>query len=110
MKENIKNYNLEELKELIETLGEKKYRAEQIFSWIYKERVKSFDEMTNLPNALREKLKENYDLHTFKIICPTVQMVPPTKNALSMASGKFLAGVTCFTYSLYSLCCCCFSF
>lgn len=48
--------------------GEKKYRAEQIFHWIYKENVTSFDEMTNLPEALREKLKENFDLHVFKII------------------------------------------
>lgn len=48
--------------------GEKKYRAEQIFHWIYKENVTNFDEMTNLPESLREKLKENFDLHVFKII------------------------------------------
>ena len=48
--------------------GEKKYRAEQIFQWIYKENVTSFDEMTNLSQTLRDKLKENFDLHVFKII------------------------------------------
>lgn len=48
--------------------GEKKYRAEQIFHWIYKENVTNFDEMTNLPESLREKLKENFDLYVFKII------------------------------------------
>lgn len=48
--------------------GEKKYRAEQIFHWIYKENVTNFDEMANLPESLREKLKENFDLHVFKII------------------------------------------
>ena len=48
--------------------GEKKYRAEQIFQWIYKENVTSFDEMTNISEALREKLKEKFDLHVFKII------------------------------------------
>lgn len=52
--------------------GEKKYRAEQIFSWIYKENVTSFDEMTNLSQALREKLKEQFDLHTFTIITKQV--------------------------------------
>ena len=52
--------------------GEKKYRAEQIFSWIYKENVTSFDEMTNLSQVLREKLKEHFDLHTFKIITKQV--------------------------------------
>lgn len=52
----------------MKTYGEKKYRAEQIFNWIYKEHVTSFDEMTNLSVELREKLKQNYDLHIFKII------------------------------------------
>lgn len=68
MKKNIKNYTLEELQEIVQNLGEKKYRAEQIFNWIYKENVTSFDEMTNLSNELREKLKEEFDLHIFKII------------------------------------------
>lgn len=68
LKNNIKNYNLEELQEIVEKFGEKKYRAEQIFNWIYKENVTSFDDMANLPLSLREKLKENYDLHIFKII------------------------------------------
>ena len=48
--------------------GEKKYRAEQIFHGIYKENVTAFDEMTNISEALREKLKQNFDLHVFKII------------------------------------------
>ena len=68
LKENIKNYNLEELQEIVLNLGEKKYRAEQIFSWIFKENVTSFDDMSNLPLELREKLKEKFDLHVFKII------------------------------------------
>ena len=68
LKENIKNYDLDDLKTKIEELGEKKYRAEQIFNWIYKERVASFDEMTNLSIDLRNKLKENFDMHNFNII------------------------------------------
>jgi len=65
---NIKNYNLEELKEEITLLGEKKYRAEQIFKWLYIDKVKSFDEMTNLSIELREKLKQNYNICDFKIL------------------------------------------
>ena len=48
--------------------GEKKYRAEQIFHWIYKENVTAFDEMTNISEALRKKIKQNFYLHVFKII------------------------------------------
>ena len=58
---NIKEYNLDELKNEMEALGEKKYRAEQIFKWIYVDKVKEFEEMTNLSIELREKLKQNYN-------------------------------------------------
>ena len=68
MKKNIKDYNLEELKQVIIDLGEKPFRAEQIFKWIFKDNVTSFDDMTNLSLDLREKLKENFDLHVFKIL------------------------------------------
>lgn len=65
---NIKNYNLDELQDELINLGEKKYRAEQIFKWIYKEKVKDFDEMTNLSLELRAKLKQNYTMCNYKIL------------------------------------------
>ena len=65
---NIKEYNLEELKNELEQLGEKKYRAEQIFKWIYVDKVKEFDEMTNLSIELREKLKKEYTMCNFNIL------------------------------------------
>ena len=65
---NIKDYNLEVLKEELKEIGEKPFRAEQIFQWLYGEKVKSFDEMTNLSLMLREKLKENYTICNFEIL------------------------------------------
>ena len=65
---NIKDDSLEDLKEQLIQLGEKTYRAEQIFKWIYVDRVSSFDEMTNLSLNLREKLKQIYSLHNFRIL------------------------------------------
>lgn len=67
MKNNIKNYTLEELKEQLKTIGEKHFRAEQIFKWLYEQKVESFDEMTNLSIELREKLNNNFSLGLFKI-------------------------------------------
>lgn len=64
---NIKDYNLDALKKEMENLGEKSFRAEQIFKWIFVEKVKSFDDMTNLSLELREKLKQNYDICNFNI-------------------------------------------
>ncbi|MBO5349103.1 MAG: 23S rRNA (adenine(2503)-C(2))-methyltransferase RlmN [Clostridia bacterium] len=65
---NIKDYNLDELQEELINLGEKKFRAEQIFKWLYVEKVKSFDDMTNLSLELREKLKQNYTMCNYNII------------------------------------------
>ena len=65
---NIKDYNLEELQNELINMGEKKFRAEQIFKWLYVEKVKSFDDMTNLSLELRLKLKENYSMCNYKII------------------------------------------
>ena len=65
---NIKDYNLEELKDELIALGEKKYRAEQVFKWLYVDKVKEFDEMTNLPLELREKLKKEYTMCNYNIL------------------------------------------
>ena len=65
---NIKEYNLDELKEELISIGEKKYRAEQIFKWLYVDKVKEFDEMTNLSLELREKLKKEYTMCNFNIL------------------------------------------
>ena len=68
MKTNIKSFTLDELKNEMISLGQKPFRAEQIFKWIHQENVQSFDDMTNLSKDFREALKEKYDLHNFKII------------------------------------------
>ena len=65
---NIKDYDLQDLKEELVNIGEKPFRAEQIFKWLYQDKVKSFDEMTNLSLDLREKLKQNYTICNYEIL------------------------------------------
>ena len=81
MKKNIKNYNLDILKEELKNIGEKTFRAEQIFKWIYQEKVDSFDKMTNISLDLRKKLEENFTLGNFKII-KKLESVDGTKKYL----------------------------
>ena len=78
---NIKDYNLEELKNELIALGEKPFRAEQIFKWLYVEKVHSFDEMTNLSIELRKKLNENYDICNFSIV-KKLESIDGTKKYL----------------------------
>ena len=65
---NIKDYDLEDLQQELINLREKKYRAEQIFKWLYVEKVKNFDDMTNLSLDLRNKLKQNFTMCNYNII------------------------------------------
>lgn len=81
MKKNIKDYNLEALKEEMKAIGEKPFRAEQIFKWIYQDKVKSFEEMTNISLALREKLDSIYFLGEFDIV-KKLESVDGTKKYL----------------------------
>ena len=63
---NILDFTLEELSSWMTENGESKFRAKQVFSWIYKE-VWNFDEMKNLPKNLKEKLKNNFYIGIPKI-------------------------------------------
>ncbi len=67
-KKDIKSYNFSELKQEMESIGEKAFRAKQIYEWLHVKLVDSFEEMTNLSKALREKLETEYEI-------PKVQMV-----------------------------------
>lgn len=58
---NIRDYTFEELENELILMGEKKFRAKQIFAWLFRG-VESFDEMTDLSKDLIQKLKENYVL------------------------------------------------
>lgn len=56
---------LEELTAWFEAKGEKKFRAGQLWDWLYRKRVTSFEEMTNLPKSLIEELQEEF---TFPVL------------------------------------------
>jgi 23S rRNA (adenine2503-C2)-methyltransferase len=63
---DIKSLYPDELKEFIKEIGEKPFRAAQIFEWLHQRRVSSYKDMTNLPAALREKLSERYPITFLK--------------------------------------------
>ena len=62
-KKNIKNYNLRELEQRLERKKLQKYRASQIFYWLYNKNVSHFSDMINLPNKVREMLTAEYSIN-----------------------------------------------
>ena len=65
--DNILNFNLSELTDIVNSLGDKSFRAKQIFGWLAKG-VESFEEMTNVPAKLRNALQENYYIGLPKVV------------------------------------------
>ena len=65
---DLRSLTLPKLSDELANMGEKSFRVKQIFSWLHQKQVTSFDEMTNLSKALREKLKENYIIKNIKIV------------------------------------------
>jgi len=59
-RKNIKDLTLEELRKAIVDMGDPDYRARQIFSWLYQRAISDFNQMTNIPKTLRDKLRDNY--------------------------------------------------
>lgn len=64
----IKSQSLPELKQTMESLGEKGFRAKQLYEWMHRKLAEDFDEMSNLSIALREKLKEHCMLTSLKVL------------------------------------------
>lgn len=101
---NIKSYNLDELKQELINLGEKPFRAEQIFKWIFEENVTSFDEMTNISLELREKLKKEYTLCVFNIIKKQVASDGTIKYLFDVLDGNAIETVLMKYHHGYSIC------
>lgn len=61
-KKNIRTLSQEELTEYFLSIGDKKFRAKQVWEWLWKKHARSFEDMTNLAKDLREKLSEHFSL------------------------------------------------
>ena len=67
-KMSIYSIRLDQLEEYIVSIGEKKFRAKQIYDWLYKKRITDFSGMKNVPKSLQEKLAEEFEITTLKTI------------------------------------------
>ncbi|MBI3752850.1 MAG: 23S rRNA (adenine(2503)-C(2))-methyltransferase RlmN [Deltaproteobacteria bacterium] len=85
--QNIKDLTLQDIGQRLTSLGEKPYKALQIFVWAFNKGISSFDDMTDLPKGLRERLKENFYISQPKIIA-TEKSKDGTKKLLLELEDK----------------------
>lgn len=86
-KKSIYSLQLEELKDWLKEQGEKPFRAEQIYDWLYKKRAASFEEMSNLSKPLRDKLQEHFVLTNLSTIIQQTSSDGTIKFLFEMQDG-----------------------
>ena len=104
---NLKDLTFEELKDFVVSIGEKPFRAKQIFSWLHKP-VKSFDEMTDLSLSLRKKLAEVDYVSTLKIVKKLESKIDGTKKYLfELGDGNRVESVVMYYKHGITICISC---
>ena len=94
MKKDIRAYTYEQLAAEMEQIGEKKFRAKQIYEWLHVKLADSFEEMTNLSKALREKLEAEYEILPVKMLERQISKIDATNKFLfQLSDGNVVESV-----------------
>lgn len=93
-KKDIASYSFEELQEEMLAIGEKGFRSRQIYSWIHEKLVDDFEEMTNLPKALRQKLEAAYEIRRVEMEKRQISKIDGTNKFLfCLKDGNMIESV-----------------
>ena len=92
--QDIKSFTLEELKFEMVRIGEKAFRAKQIYQWMHGKLARSFEEMTDISLALREKCASLYEYTSLKVVKVQESAVDGTRKYLfELGDGKLVESV-----------------
>ena len=102
---DIKSMTLLELKDEMASIGEKSFKAGQIYSWLHKHGAVSFDEMTNLSKDMRAQLQKNYDIYNCTIEKKLVSVYDDTvKYLFRLNDGELIESVVMKYKYGYTIC------
>ena len=90
---NIRQLNLQELEHFFETIGEKKFRTQQVWEWLWQKHAHSFADMTNLSKELRQKLGENFSFPALTIDATQYSADGTIKSRFKTHEGHLCEGV-----------------
>lgn len=103
-KQDIRNLSFAELAKYCESIGEKEFRGTQIFEWIYKKGVWSFDQMRTLPESLRQKLSQDFELKPLAITKKQVAKDGTTKFLFDLYDHEKIETVLIPTATRTTIC------
>ena len=91
---DLKSLTLSQLKEEMVNIGEKPFRAKQLYEWMHVKLARDYDEMTNIPKSLIQKCKENYIYTSLKETTVQTSAIDGTKKFLfELSDGNFVESV-----------------
>lgn len=90
---NLRELGLAEIESVLKELNEPRYRAQQVYDWIWKKAAGSIDEMSNLPKSLRDKLNEGYYIPKVKVHHSQFSSDGTIKNRLQLHDSHFVESV-----------------
>ncbi|WP_026891252.1 23S rRNA (adenine(2503)-C(2))-methyltransferase RlmN [Lacrimispora aerotolerans] len=93
-KTDIKSMDLEKLTSFVASLGEKPFRAKQLYEWMHKKLASDYDEMTNLPKSLKEKLLQSAAFTSLVVVDEKISQIDGTRKYLfSLSDGNIIESV-----------------
>ena len=84
------NLNRDELAEWLASIGERSYRADQVWKWIFQRRAASFEEMHDLPKSLRDRLANEFQLFSGKVVTHLIAKDRTEKLLLELPDGHHI--------------------
>lgn len=97
MKRNIKDLDINEIETFIKAIGEKSYRAVQIFQWVYRD-IADFEEMSDIPKKLRASINEEFEIKRMEILGKQISKIDGTIKYLLKLEDEILIEVVLMQY------------
>lgn len=101
---NIRTLSQQDIEEYFESIGEKKFRAKQVYEWLWLKPTQSIDGMTNLSKELRNRLKEEFTLPALTIDATQYSSDGTIKSRFKTFDGHLVEGVLIPTESRHTAC------
>lgn len=92
-KKDIRALSVDQLKDFFVSIGEKPFKAKQVYEWLWKKSAYSFDDMTNLSLATREQLNANFSIRSVSIDSSQISSDRTVKYSFALHDGNLVEGV-----------------
>ena len=101
---DIRTLSLDQLKDYFSTIGDKPFRAKQVYDWLWSKNLHSFDEMTNLPKNLRDNLSRDFFINPIAVDLLQKSSDGTIKNGVKLHDGLMVESVLIPTESRSTAC------